>query len=78
MFQPGVHSGVGKLRTVMVCRPGLAHQRLTPGNAEELLFDDVLWVSEAQRDHHDMALKMRERGTEVLELQEMLTQALSG
>ena len=29
----GVHSEVGKLRTVMVCRPGLAHQRLTPGNA---------------------------------------------
>ena len=34
----GVHSEVGKLRTVMVCRPGLAHQRLTPGNAAELLF----------------------------------------
>ena len=43
----GVHSEVGKLRTVMVCRPGLAHQRLTPGNAAELLFDDVLWVQEA-------------------------------
>ena len=49
----GVHSEVGKLRTVMVCRPGLAHQRLTPGNAAELLFDDVLWVQEAQKDHHD-------------------------
>jgi arginine deiminase len=45
----GVHSEVGKLRTVLVCRPGLAHQRLTPGNAEELLFDDVLWVQEAQK-----------------------------
>ena len=28
----GVHSEVGTLRTVLVCRPGLAHQRLTPGN----------------------------------------------
>ena len=63
----GVHSEVGKLNTVMVCRPGLAHQRLTPGNAEELLFDDMLWVPEAQRDHHDFVLKMRERGTEVIE-----------
>src|SRR5947209_4780858 len=72
----GVHSEVGKLRTVMVCRPGLAHQRLTPGNAEALLFDDVLWVQEAQKDHHDFVLKMRERGTEVLDLHEMLAETL--
>jgi arginine deiminase len=72
----GVHSEVGKLRTVMVCRPGLAHQRLTPGNAAELLFDDVLWVSEAQKDHYDFVLKMRERGTEVIDLHEMLAETL--
>src|SRR5258707_6489118 len=72
----GVHSEVGKLRTVMVCRPGLAHQRLTPGNAADLLFDDVLWVQEAQKDHYDFVLKMRERGTEVLDLHEMLAEAL--
>ena len=45
----GVHSEVGKLRKVMVHRPGLEHTRLTPSNAEELLFDDVLWVSRAPR-----------------------------
>ena len=73
----GVHSEVGKLRTVMVCRPGLAHQRLTPGNAADLLFDDVLWVHEAQKDHYDFVLKMRERGTEVLDLHEMLAEALA-
>ena len=73
----GVHSEVGKLRTVMVCRPGLAHQRLTPGNAAELLFDDVLWVQEAQKDHYDFVLKMRERGTEVLDLHEMLAETLA-
>ena len=38
----GVHSEVGQLRTVLVCRPGLAHQRLTPGNRADLLFDDGL------------------------------------
>jgi arginine deiminase len=38
----GVHSEAGKLRKVMVCSPGLAHQRLTPNNCDELLFDDVL------------------------------------
>src|SRR5215216_6387739 len=37
----GVHSEVGKLRKVLVCAPGLAHRRLTPTNADELLFDDV-------------------------------------
>ena len=73
----GVHSEVGKLRTVMVCRPGLAHQRLTPGNAAELLFDDVLWVQEAQKDHYDFVLKMRERGTEVIDLHEMLAETLA-
>ena len=50
MRQFGVHSEVGKLRSVMVCRPGLAHQRLTPGNCRDLLFDDVLWVHEAQKE----------------------------
>jgi arginine deiminase len=74
--QFGVHSEVGKLRTVMVCRPGLAHQRLTPGNCRDLLFDDVIWVQEAQKDHYDLVLKMRERGVEVLELHEMLAQTL--
>lgn len=73
----GVHSEVGKLRTVLVCRPGLAHQRLTPGNASDLLFDDVLWVQEAQKDHYDFVLKMRERGVEVLDLHDLLAEALA-
>jgi arginine deiminase len=72
----GVHSEVGKLRTVLVCRPGLAHQRLTPGNAESLLFDDVLWVHEAQKDHYDFVLKMRERDVEVLDLHELLAETM--
>jgi arginine deiminase len=72
----GVHSEVGKLRTVLVCRPGLAHQRLTPGNCKELLFDDVIWVQEAQKDHYDFVLKMQQRGVEVLELHDLLAQTL--
>jgi arginine deiminase len=50
----------------------LAHQRLTPGNCHELLFDDVIWVPEAQKDHYDFVLKMQERGVEVLDLHELL------
>ena len=58
----GVHSEVGRLRKVLVCAPGLAHSRLTPTNCDDLLFDDVLWVQNAQRDHFDFMTKMRERG----------------
>ncbi|MDK1388311.1 arginine deiminase [Sinorhizobium sp. 8-89] len=72
----GVHSEVGKLRTVMVCRPSLAHQRLTPANCHDLLFDDVIWVHEAQKDHYDFVLKMQERGVEVLELHDLLAETL--
>ncbi|WP_312289017.1 arginine deiminase [Stutzerimonas nitrititolerans] len=74
--QLGVHSEVGKLRKVLVCSPGLAHQRLTPSNCDELLFDDVLWVSQAKRDHFDFVTKMRERGVEVLEMHNLLTDIL--
>ena len=76
MREFGVHSEVGKLRTVMVCRPSLAHQRLTPGNCHALLYDDVIWVHEAQKDHYDFTLKMKERGVEVLELHDLLAEAL--
>jgi arginine deiminase len=73
----GVHSEVGRLRKVLVCAPGLAHSRLTPSNCDDLLFDDVLWVRSAQRDHYDFILKMRERGVEVVELHDLLAQTLA-
>jgi len=73
----GVQSEVGKLRKVMVHRPGLEHARLTPSNAEELLFDDVLWVERAQEEHDKFSQAMRERGVEVFEIEELLAQALA-
>ena len=72
----GANSEVGTLRTVMVCRPGLAHRRLTPSNAKDLLFDDVLWVQQAQSEHFAFCNKMRERGVEVLEFHDLLASAL--
>ncbi|WP_172152105.1 arginine deiminase [Pseudomonas tumuqii] len=69
----GVYSEAGKLRKVLVCSPGLAHLRLTPNNCDQLLFDDVIWVSQAKRDHFDFVSKMRERGVEVLEMHNLLT-----
>jgi arginine deiminase len=73
----GVHSEVGKLRKVLVCSPGLAHRRLTPTNADALLFDDVLWVENAQRDHYDFVNKLRARGVEVVELHDLLAETMA-
>ena len=73
----GVHSEVGQLRLVMVCAPGRAHQRLTPSNCDPLLFDDVLWVENAKRDHFDFIAKMRDRGVEVVEMHNMLTETVA-
>ncbi|WP_426497242.1 arginine deiminase [Streptomyces sp. D54] len=68
----GVHSEVGRLRKVLVCAPGLAHRRLTPTNSGDLLFDDVMWVENAQRDHADFVAQLTGRGVEVVELHELL------
>lgn len=78
MIEPyGVHSEVGQLRTVLVCRPGRAHSRLTPSNCDDLLFDDVMWVENARRDHDDFVATMRSRGVEVLEMHELLAETVA-
>jgi arginine deiminase len=60
----------------MVHRPGLEHSRLTPSNAEDLLFDDVLWVSRAKAEHETFCEVMRDRGVEVFEAEHLLSDAL--
>ena len=77
MAELGVHSEVGKLRRVIVHRPDLSLKRLTPGNHDELLFDDVLWVERAQWEHDQFVARMRERGVEVLYVQDLLSDALA-
>src|SRR4029434_3460033 len=73
----GVHSEVGRLRKVLVCAPGLAHRRLTPTNADDLLFYDVMLVEMAQRDHADFVNKLRTRGVEVVELHDLLARTMA-
>jgi arginine deiminase len=60
-----VDSEVGALREVILHRPGLELKRLTPGNKDRLLFDDVLWVARAQEEHDRFAALLRERGVAV-------------
>ena len=73
----GLYSEVGKLRKVLVCRPGLAQKRLTPANCRDLLFDDVIWVSQARTDHDAFTSVLVERGIEVLEMHDLLAETLS-
>jgi len=73
----GVSSEVGRLRSVLLHRPGQSLRRLTPRNREELLFDEVIWVRRAQEDHDAFADTLRERDVDVLYLEELLAEALA-
>jgi len=69
----GVHSEVGKLRKVIVHRPGLEMRRLTPTNCQELLFDDVIWARKARQEHDAFVDLMRtEFGVDAMRVHELL------
>jgi arginine deiminase len=73
----GVHSEVGRLRSVIVHRPGVELERLTPANREDFLFDDVVWVERAQREHDAFTDVLRDHDVEVLYIEQLLAQALA-
>jgi arginine deiminase len=73
----GAKSEVGTLRTVMVHRPDRAHERLSPTNCHELLFDDVIWVRRARQEFDAFVDVMRSEGAEVLLFHELLTETLT-
>ena len=69
----GVFSEVGKLRKVIVHRPGLEMRRLTPTNCVELLFDDVIWARKARQEHDAFVDLMRtEFSVDVIRVHELL------
>jgi arginine deiminase len=72
----GADTEVGRLRTVMLHRPGPELKRLTPRNNDKLLFDGIPWVSRAQDEHDAFAQTLRDRDVEVLYLIELLTETL--
>ena len=71
-----VTSEVGRLRTVLLHRPGAELSRLTPRNTADLLFDGVPWLGRAQEEHDAFAAALRERDVEVLYLTDLLVEAL--
>ncbi|WP_016908332.1 arginine deiminase [Streptomyces xiaopingdaonensis] len=71
-----VDSETGRLRRVILHRPGLELKRLTPTNKDDLLFDDVLWVRRAREEHDALATALRTRGVEVHLFGELLAETL--
>jgi arginine deiminase len=72
----GADSEVGRLRTVLLHRPGTELQRLTPRNNDKLLFDGIPWVGRAQDEHDAFAQALRDHGVEVLYLADLLAETL--
>jgi arginine deiminase len=72
-----VDSEVGLLRQVILHRPGLELKRLTPENASDLLFDDLLWVSEAQAEHDEFAAILRDNGVTVHYYADLLAETMA-
>ncbi|MEV7802575.1 arginine deiminase [Microbispora sp. NPDC088329] len=71
-----VGSEVGRLRRVLVDIPELALKRLTPGNKDGLLFDDVLWVHRALEEHREWCEVLAGRGVEVHHLGDLLREVI--
>src|SRR4029453_10412191 len=71
-----VDSEVGRLRQVIVHRPGLELTRLTPSNVDSLLFDDVMWAQRAREEHDAFVSKLREKGVKVYHFGQLVAEAL--
>ena len=69
-------SEVGRLRTVLLHRPGPELNRLTPRNNDSLLFDGIPWVGRAREEHDAFAEQLRARGVEVLYVARLLAETL--
>ena len=75
--RPYVDSEIGRLRTVMLHRPGPELSRLTPRNSGSLLFDGIPWVARAQEEHDAFADALRTQGVEVLYVADLLAETLA-
>lgn len=71
-----VKSEIGKLKRVMLHRPGRELEHLVPGELERLLFDDIPYLKAAQQEHDAFAALLRENGVDVVYLEDLMAQAL--
>ena len=71
-----VYSEIGKLKTVLLHRPGRELENLTPDILERLLFDDIPYLKVAQEEHDAFAKTLTDNGVEVLYITKMVVEAL--
>ncbi|WP_257612801.1 arginine deiminase family protein, partial [Oenococcus oeni] len=71
-----VNSEIGRLKTVILHRPGKEIENLTPDTMGPLLFDDIPYLLLAQKEHDNFADTLRKKGVEVLYLEKLVVQAL--
>lgn len=72
----GTDSEVGRLKTVLVHRPGAELKRVTPRTRDRLRFEGLPWLARAQREHDEFTAVLRDRGAEVLYVTELLQDVL--
>ncbi len=70
-------SEIGRLKKVLLHRPGQELENLMPDYLERLLFDDIPYLREAQREHDAFAECLREQGVEVLYLTDLVVNSLT-
>ena len=71
-----INSEIGKLKTVILKRPGQEIDNLTPEFLHELLFDDIPYLPVMQEEHDYFAKVLAEQGVNVLYLEDLLAQSL--
>src|SRR5688572_19385088 len=71
-----VDSEVGRLKQVIVHRPGLELSRLTPDNVDDLLFDDVMWADRAREEHDAFVGQLEAQDVVVHHFARLLSEAL--
>ncbi|MEG1560465.1 MAG: arginine deiminase [Clostridia bacterium] len=72
-----LNSEIGKLKTVMLHRPGVEVEMLNPNYLEHMLSEDTPHVPTAQREHDAFASLLRENGVEVLYLEQLFLEAMN-
>ncbi|MGB3367528.1 MAG: arginine deiminase [Acidaminobacteraceae bacterium] len=72
-----VYSEIGKLKKVLLHRPGKEIENLTPDLMDRLLFDDIPYLEVAREEHDFFAQTLRNCGSEVLYLEDLAAEAVS-
>lgn len=72
-----VTSEIGKLKAVLLHRPGRELERLTPQYLEELLFDDIPWLKRMRFEHDAFAKTMEERGCQIYYYEDLLEKVIA-